>query len=72
MDGWYNQSQRLPVRDRVKTKNEGRPLGEMDGWYNHSQKIPVCDRVKTKNVGSRATIAGDYWVISQPENTCVG
>ncbi len=22
MDGWYNQSQRLPVLDRVKTKNE--------------------------------------------------
>jgi hypothetical protein len=23
MDGWYNNSQRLPVCDRVKTKNEG-------------------------------------------------
>jgi hypothetical protein len=32
MDGWYNQSRRLPVWDRVKTKNEG-GRATMTGGY---------------------------------------
>ncbi len=53
MDGWYNHSQRIPVWDRVKTKNEGRIATKTGGYWKRWMVGTITAREYLCGIGLR-------------------